>query len=1014
VALELFANQPSTTVSSGGTDAPSAGTVETWTVASSATFPAVSSTASPPAQFHVADASSSASSELIAVTNISGTTWTVTRGSESTTPVTHVGGFTVYQVVSAGAMQQASRVDWLNAVTMFGADPTGTADSTTAISTAITGAANAGVVYLPAGTYKLTSALAMGSGVTLCGDGPGATILHQTSTTANGVSITGTTVASVQVRDLRLNGPGSGTGYGIYASANSGANPVVQMVLRNLIVYDFGSHGVYAQNAIESIADNVQSVNNLGRGFYLSEGTSVTLLGCYANYNTSERGYYLVSMAYSALVGCAADGNAIGYELYECDTVTIMNSGAEVTAAGSSGLDGSSFKVNACTSTALRGCRATSNAAVGAYFTGTSTHCGLDGFTETAAGGATASIKISAGCSVTVANYVTATAVSYASGTVAIISNNGYSFFPSIEVGGEALFDGTITGNGVTDWLNVVVYGADPTGSADSTSAIQAALTAAAAGQTVYLPTGSYKVSVPLLVPSGVNLTGSKGCSQSGDDAAPPTSGSILVPTSGWAGSYTGVITLASSSNGTHISNLWVNATSAPASVDGIATTGGSGANAVLITGVGVYKATGHGFAAYNGDGWTLDTCLAQNCTGDGFNVAVADSTHVNCHAQSNTADGWNIAANTRLIGCRADLNANGFTVNGADGSGYLDSVQLSGCSTQRNVKYGLNVVNTSATGYGYRDPVIASGCSFFGDGANSGSGGGGYAGVGVSGSNTVTLSGCNVLTGTVDVAGGCPAYAITTATQGSSSAPPTLVQVNGGVLNAITGLINDGASIGAAARITPGTNQVVGTGYQNGSSAVQTYPVQNAEFLGAQQDLFTQPAGCLAATMPRNVVANACSALTSGELYLRGIGIQAGVLCSNLTFVTNTTAKTGGTHGWYVLLDSSFKVRAVTADQTDSSTIWGTASTPYALAFGTAYRTTYSGLYFVGVMVAESGGTMPTFSGSNTSLAGGITGLAPVIAGTSSTGQSTPPAIGATMTTIGSNAGYHFYAFIT
>lgn len=35
---------------------------------------------------------------------MSGTTWTVTRGAESTTPVTHTAGFTVYQVVTAGAL----------------------------------------------------------------------------------------------------------------------------------------------------------------------------------------------------------------------------------------------------------------------------------------------------------------------------------------------------------------------------------------------------------------------------------------------------------------------------------------------------------------------------------------------------------------------------------------------------------------------------------------------------------------------------------------------------------------------------------------------------------------------------------------------------------------------------------------------------------------------------------------------------------------------------------------------
>jgi len=51
-------------------------------------------------QFHLTDPANP--SEVIAVTNISGLTWTVTRGSENTTPVTHLPNFVVYQVVTAG------------------------------------------------------------------------------------------------------------------------------------------------------------------------------------------------------------------------------------------------------------------------------------------------------------------------------------------------------------------------------------------------------------------------------------------------------------------------------------------------------------------------------------------------------------------------------------------------------------------------------------------------------------------------------------------------------------------------------------------------------------------------------------------------------------------------------------------------------------------------------------------------------------------------------------------------
>jgi hypothetical protein len=49
-------------------------------------------------------------------------------------------------------------------------------------------------------------------------------------------------------------------------------------------------------------------------------------------------------------------------------------------------------------------------------------------------------------------------------------------------------------------FFNVLDYGADPTGIADSTSAIQAAITAAGSQSTVFIPKGSYKVTSQILV----------------------------------------------------------------------------------------------------------------------------------------------------------------------------------------------------------------------------------------------------------------------------------------------------------------------------------------------------------------------------------------------------------------------------------------------------------------------------------------------------------------------------------
>ena len=98
-AIEIYANNPTTTVTSGGSTAGTSGTVESWGVTSSATFPAAATGVT---QFHVGDPAQP--SELIAVTNVAGTAWTVTRGAEATTPVVHAAGFTVDQVITAGGL----------------------------------------------------------------------------------------------------------------------------------------------------------------------------------------------------------------------------------------------------------------------------------------------------------------------------------------------------------------------------------------------------------------------------------------------------------------------------------------------------------------------------------------------------------------------------------------------------------------------------------------------------------------------------------------------------------------------------------------------------------------------------------------------------------------------------------------------------------------------------------------------------------------------------------------------
>jgi hypothetical protein len=164
VTGELFvADLATTTVASGGTDAPAAGTSETLTVASSAMFGAAVTGVS---WFYFADAAAGYGSEMFKATNVSGTTWTVTRGADGTTPVAHLPGFTVYQVVTAG---------WLASVMAGVLQPSGDvtgAKDTAAVNAAITAlGAGGGAVYIAAGAWYWQC-----GGITV--DVPGISIIH--------------------------------------------------------------------------------------------------------------------------------------------------------------------------------------------------------------------------------------------------------------------------------------------------------------------------------------------------------------------------------------------------------------------------------------------------------------------------------------------------------------------------------------------------------------------------------------------------------------------------------------------------------------------------------------------------------------------------------------------------------------------------------------------------------------------------------------------------------------------
>jgi hypothetical protein len=93
MAVELLANLAASTLSADITST----SATTLTVTSATGFPAAATGTS---QFRIL-----IGTEIMIVTNVSGTTFTVTRGAESTTAATHSSGDPVTHVVTAGVFQ---------------------------------------------------------------------------------------------------------------------------------------------------------------------------------------------------------------------------------------------------------------------------------------------------------------------------------------------------------------------------------------------------------------------------------------------------------------------------------------------------------------------------------------------------------------------------------------------------------------------------------------------------------------------------------------------------------------------------------------------------------------------------------------------------------------------------------------------------------------------------------------------------------------------------------------------
>lgn len=151
MSVHQYKNNPSTTLSGGVTSGDAA-----ISVASGSLFPTQG-------KFTII-----VDSEIMLVTGVSGTTWTVERGHDDTTAAAHNNNATVTQILTVDSFLNAHRFD----VRFYGAKGDGATDDTNAIQAALTAAGTtSGVVFLPPtdSGYLCDGQLTVPAGVTLEG-----------------------------------------------------------------------------------------------------------------------------------------------------------------------------------------------------------------------------------------------------------------------------------------------------------------------------------------------------------------------------------------------------------------------------------------------------------------------------------------------------------------------------------------------------------------------------------------------------------------------------------------------------------------------------------------------------------------------------------------------------------------------------------------------------------------------------------------------------------------------------
>jgi hypothetical protein len=256
----------------------------------------------------------------------------------------------------------------------------------------------------------------------------------------------------------------------------------------------------------------------------------------------------------------------------------------------------------------------------------------------------------------------------------------------------------------------------------------------------------------------------------------------------------------------------------------------------------------------------------------------------------------------------------------------------------------------------------------------------------------------------------------------------PSTLQTDDSLVVALNASATGGVQVGAAATAFGGGVGVLGLSNAgtvpntNPASGLVVYSFQDSlrwrssngdVYSGnaAWRDDLVRPTVAIAETLPRWAVTGS-NTPTSGLLNLTPIWLPKGAVISNLSWFNGGPAGATMTHQWAAIYNSARVQLAVTADKTTTA-IPSFAAFTWAIAAiasgaSTTYTATYTGLHYVGLMIAAT--TMPAPVGPGVS---GFTNTAPAF-GASDTAQTTTPAFPHTAAAPTSTSASYYYMYVS